>query len=57
MKDIKCANCGSKEFITQANKYDVYKVIDNELQLVNTENIDDENIFYCRECGELLIFE
>lgn len=54
MKQIQCKKCGCKEFITQPNKYDVYEVINGLLQYVQTENIDDEDILYCRECGEIL---
>ncbi len=54
MKKIKCAHCGGTKFITQPNKYDVYEVIDGDLQYINTESIDDMDIFYCRECGEIL---
>ncbi|MBO4738365.1 MAG: hypothetical protein J5606_02260 [Bacteroidales bacterium] len=54
MKKIQCTQCGGTEFITQPNKYDVYEVVDGELQYVNTESIDDMDVFYCRECGEIL---
>ncbi len=54
MKNIECTECGCKEFITQLNQYDVYEVFNGELQYVSTERINDEVIFYCRDCGEIL---
>lgn len=54
MKSLVCKSCGSTEFITQPNKYDIYNVIDNELQYVKTEDIDEPDVFYCRDCGEIL---
>jgi hypothetical protein len=53
-KKIKPCNCGSSEFITKPNRYDVYEIINGQLELVSSETTDDELILYCRECGEEL---
>lgn len=54
MNPLKCKYCGCTEFITQPNKYDVYEVVENKLEYISTENIDDSDVFYCRDCGEIL---
>ena len=52
---IKCSYCGNnKEFITQPNKYDIYEIIDNQLQYQNSENTNEEFKLYCRECSKEL---
>jgi hypothetical protein len=51
-KADKQCQCGSKEFITEPNSYDVYEVIDDKLEYQKTEMIEDEVKIYCRECGE-----
>ncbi|GHV35231.1 hypothetical protein FACS1894178_4350 [Bacteroidia bacterium] len=51
---VKPCKCGSFEFITEPNRYDIYEIIDGSLELVNSENTDEEFKLYCRECGEKL---
>jgi hypothetical protein len=51
-KKLKSCECGSVEFITQPNRYDIYEIIDGELMLIQSEFTDDEEILFCRECCE-----
>ena len=53
MENKKCYNCGSKEFITEPNKYDVVTFEDGKYTIVSVETIDDFKIF-CRECSSEL---
>jgi hypothetical protein len=53
-KKIACKKCGSQEFITALNAYDIYEVIDKKLIKVDTEYTDDEFELFCRECSEKL---
>lgn len=46
----KCPNCGSSEFITEPNQYDVLEFSRNGFETIATETIDDYKVF-CRECG------
>lgn len=50
--EIKCNTCGSQEFITTPNRYDIYEVINNKLVLSESVFIEDEIRLFCRECGE-----
>ena len=49
----KC-KCGSIEFITDLNSYDVYEFVGTKLGYIKTELIDDKINLYCRDCGEIL---
>jgi len=52
MKDYMGAcECGSEEFITQPNAYDVYKLINEKLEFVSQEFVEGETILRCRVCG------
>jgi len=53
-KKLKHCDCGSTEFITDLNSYDIYEIIDGELTFMHTEFIDNEEKYYCRKCGEEL---
>jgi hypothetical protein len=53
-RKIKSCQCGSKEFISEPNRYDVYEIIDGKLVLVDSPFIEDEIKIFCRECGEEL---
>jgi hypothetical protein len=44
--------CGSDEFITNLNAYDVYEVIDGKLSFVKQEHIEEKDLLYCRACGK-----
>ena len=47
----KCPNCGSSEFITEPNQYDVLEFSKYGFETISTETIDEYKIF-CRECGK-----
>lgn len=47
----KCPNCGSSEFVTEPNQYDVLEFTKNGFETKTTEIIDDYKIT-CRECSE-----
>jgi len=47
----KCPNCGSNEFITEPNQYDILEFSKDGFETISTESIDDYKIF-CRECGK-----
>jgi uncharacterized protein YbaR (Trm112 family) len=55
--ELRPCKCGSIEFITRPNQYDVYEIIDNNLELIRTEDTYEENILYCRECGDVYNLE
>ncbi len=51
-----CQNCDNDdEFITQPNKYEVYKIVNNKLEYQNTEIIGEKINLYCRECSAELV--
>ena len=49
---ITSCECGSTEFITVPNQYDVYEIVDGQLGYSHTEYVNDEFTLYCRECGQ-----
>lgn len=51
MKKTQC-ECGSKEFVTQLNAYDVYELMDGDMCLIRSELTNGEEYYYCRDCGE-----
>jgi hypothetical protein len=53
-QNINPCKCGSTEFITAPNSYDVYELINRKLEFQRTELIEEELKLYCRECGEEL---
>ena len=53
-RKIKACKCGSIEFISKPNRYDIYEIIENELILSDSPFIEDEIKLYCRECGDEL---
>lgn len=60
MKKIKLENyrnckCGSDEFITKPNQYDIYQIIDGKLEFIKSEFTWDEEKLYCRGCCKRLI--
>jgi ribosomal protein S27AE len=50
-RNSKCPNCGSSEFITEPNQYDILEFSKNGFETITTEVVDDSKIF-CRECGK-----
>lgn len=53
-KHINPCKCGSVDFVSNPNRYDVYQIIDGKLQLLQLPFTEDEIKLYCRECGEEL---
>ena len=52
---IKCNHCDNdKEFITQPNRYEIYCVVNDELQYQTEETTHEALRLYCRECSEQL---
>jgi hypothetical protein len=49
-----CKHCGSTEFITNLNSYDVYEIFGGKLGWQRSEIIDEKFRLFCRECGEEL---
>jgi len=43
--------CGSDEFVTKPNAYDVYKVINGAVSFLTQEYVDETTLLYCRNCG------
>lgn len=54
--NYKCQNCGSTEFISQLNKYDIYEVRNNKLVYVDSEYINEELKLFCRDCSNEIQF-
>lgn len=50
-KIYRCSNCGSDEFVTSPNKYEVYNIVNEQLELVSTELADDDFKLFCRCCS------
>jgi FixJ family two-component response regulator len=51
---MKACKCGSMDFLTKPNSYDIYKVINGKLEFIKSEFIEDELKLYCRECSREL---
>lgn len=51
-----CKECGCSEFISNPNRYDIFRGGDNKLVLVENESIEDELQLYCRDCSTKLEF-
>ena len=46
--------CGSNEFITKPNAYDIYKLVDGKVEFEKHEFIEDKFVLYCRNCSKEL---
>ncbi len=56
-KQISICECGSNEFITKPNAYDVYQIIDDQIGFVGQEHLEENDLLYCRGCGKVQDFE
>ena len=56
-KNLNCKECGNNEFITEPNKYDIYKAEEGKLEFQKEEIIQEAIKLYCRECSEELEYE
>lgn len=54
-KHTKPCKCGSIDFVSKPNRYDVYQIVDGNLQLIQSPFTEDEIKLYCRECSEELV--
>lgn len=53
-----CNNCSCGEFITNPNRYDIFKNINGKLIFEKSEAIDEKMTLFCRDCSaEILINE
>lgn len=43
--------CGSDEFVTKPNAYDVYKVINGKLSFLTQEFVEETPMLFCRNCS------
>ena len=51
MKKFRCPKCGSEEFITKPNYYDVLRFIDGSFQIEKLEFMNNEYRIFCRGCS------
>ena len=54
-KYIKPCKCGSFDFVSRPNRFDVYQIVEGRLQLIQSLFTEEEIKLYCRECGEELV--
>jgi len=54
---MECKSCGCSEFISQLNRYDIFKTEKGKIVYQNTENTDEELILYCRDCSEVFVYK
>ena len=47
----KCPKCGSTEFVSEANQYDVMTFENGEFVIQHSESFYTDR-FFCRDCGE-----
>jgi len=52
--NIKPCECGSIEFVTEPNQYDIYKIIEGVLFLIEAVDTHEVTKLFCRECGKEL---
>jgi len=48
---FKCSKCGSEEFITQPNRYDCLRFVNEQFQVEKSEFTNEEIRVFCRDCG------
>lgn len=47
---MKSCKCGSTEFISSPNSYDVFELVDGKLRFIRTEASEDETHVFCSKC-------
>lgn len=50
-KNLNCKQCGSNEFVTKPNRYEIYQNIDGKLVLMESPFVNDEIKLFCRACS------
>ena len=53
-ENLKCSECGSKEFVSEPDSYSVYQSEGDKLRFVSAELINDDTKIHCRDCGAKL---
>ncbi|MBI3159577.1 MAG: hypothetical protein HYZ26_08280 [Chloroflexi bacterium] len=51
-----CPACGSDEFVSTPNRYDVLAFEESKFEVVDSHFTDEETVT-CRECGEVVDIE
>jgi hypothetical protein len=51
VEKYQCPECGSEEFISEPNRYDVFEFQENDFVVTNSHFIN-EYTFFCRECNQ-----
>jgi rRNA maturation protein Nop10 len=54
-KRLKKCTCGSDKFVSMPNRYDIYQIINEKLELIESPFTQEEIRLYCRECGKELL--
>jgi hypothetical protein len=54
---MKSCECGSTEFVSNLNSYDVFELVDGKLEFQRSELIEKGKEIFCRECGKKLKIE
>ena len=47
---MKPCKCGSTEFVSNLNSYDVFELVDGKLEFIRTESSEDEIHIFCSKC-------
>lgn len=50
--DGKCDKCGSDEFISNLNKYDILAYYNGKFHIISSEFAEIDCQIFCRDCGE-----
>jgi hypothetical protein len=54
---MKPCKCGSTEFVSNPNSYDVFELVDGKLEFIGREFADEEEEIFCRECTKKIKIE
>ena len=52
--DGKCNKCGSDEFISNLNKYDILSYYNEKFHITSSEFGEIASQVFCRDCGEIV---
>lgn len=47
-----CPECGSTQFITEPNQYDVLEFYNEKFEIIRSESTEDEYKIFCEDCYE-----
>jgi len=51
-KKHSCDSCGCKEFITEPNRYDIFKSKNGKIVFEESEDVDEKPTLFCRDCSK-----